>query len=382
MSQSIAIRTNARRLLLVAALSGAATVLSACSEEPAKTEAEVPRVKVVAVEPKHEVTNLVYSGSVKARVEMNMGFRLSGKITERLVNVGDRVKQGDLLMRLDGIDIKLAVERAEASLAAAKQQFETADAAYRRADQLYRDHTIAIALLEQRKLALDQADAARISAQSAVNEAKNQLSYTELKADRDGVVTGVYGEAGQVIGAGSVAVTVAQDKEKEVQIAVPEMDVGAFSIGQTVSARFWADKSIALTGKVREIAASADPLSRTFAIRISLDNDPRVLLGMTATIEAERKSAETGVTIPLTALSTQNGETVVWLVDPQTETVSARPVKAEAYSGDGVRIGDGLQMGDVVVIAGTQFMTDKRHVLLPEGMKENLAATGTVKPAS
>lgn len=382
MLQTFAIRKSARRLFLAVPLLGATALLSACSEEPAKIEAEVPRVKVVAVEPKHEVTSLVYSGSVKARVEMNMGFRLSGKITERLVNVGDRVKKGDLLMRLDGIDIKLAVERAEASLAAAKQQYDTAEAAYRRADQLYRDRTIAIALLEQRKLALDQADAARISAQSAVNEARNQLSYTELKADHDGVITGVYGEAGQVIGAGSVAVTVAQDKEKEVQIAVPEMDVGAFLIGQTVSARFWADKSIALSGKVREIAASADPLSRTFAIRISLDSDPRVLLGMTATIEAERKSAETGVTVPLSALSTVNGETVVWLVDPQSETVSARPVKTEAYAGDGVRIGNGLKLGDVVVIAGTQFMTDKRRVLLPEGMKENFAATGTVKPAS
>lgn len=368
--------------LIATAFVSLAALLSACSQEPEKITEEIRPVKVLSVEPKSEVTVLTYSGSVKARTEMNMGFRVGGKITERLVNIGDRVKKGDLLLRMDNTDLQLAVERAKASLDAASQQFETAESAYRRADQLYQQRTIAMSILEERKLALDQASAQKTSAQSALNEGRNQLSYAELKADRDGVVTAVQADAGQVIGAGNIALVIADDHDKEVQIAVPEMDISAFTVGQPVRARFWADKDLTMTGKVREIAASADPLSRTFAIRISLDNDPRVLLGMTATIEADRKGEVPSVTVPLSALSQQNGQTVVWLVDPATETVTAREVTATDFAGDGVQVHKGLARGDLVVAAGTQFMTDKRKVRLPDGLKETLAASATVKPAT
>lgn len=368
--------------LIATAFVSLAALLSACSQEPEKITEEIRPVKVLSVEPKSEVTVLTYSGSVKARTEMNMGFRVGGKITERLVNIGDRVKKGDLLLRMDNTDLQLAVERAKASLDAASQQFETAESAYRRADQLYQQRTIAMSILEERKLALDQASAQKTSAQSALNEGRNQLSYAELKADRDGVVTAVQADAGQVIGAGNIALVIADDHDKEVQIAVPEMDISAFTVGQPVRARFWADKDLTMTGKVREIAASADPLSRTFAIRISLDNDPRVLLGMTATIEADRKGEAPSVTVPLSALSQQNGQTVVWLVDPATETVTAREVTATDFAGDGVQVHKGLARGDLVVAAGTQFMTDKRKVRLPDGLKETLAASATVKPAT
>lgn len=375
--------TRTLRVTLIAAtVAGLASLLSACSQEPDKIIEEIRPVKVLSVEPKSEITVLAYSGSVKARREMNMGFRVAGKITERLVNIGDRVKKGDLLMRLDSTDLQLALARARATLDAASQQFETAQSAHRRAEQLYEQRTIAVSILEERKLALDQASAQKTSAQSALDENRNQLSYAELRADRDGVVTAVQADTGQVIGAGNVALVIANDGEKEVEIAVPEMDVSAFTPGQPVRARFWADTALTMTGKVREIAASADPVSRTFAIRVSLDNDPRVLLGMTATIEADRKGAAPSVTVPLSALSKQNGQTVVWLVDPETETVTAREVTASAFAGDGVEVRKGLSKGDLVVAAGTQFMTDKRKVRLPDGLKETLAANGTGKPAT
>lgn len=371
-----------RTLFSATALGGLALLLAACSEEPVKVVEEIRPVKILTVEPSEQVTELVYSGSVKARTEMNMGFRLNGKINERLVDVGDRVHKGALLMRLDSVDLQLAVDRAKANLVAANQQFETANAAFKRADQLFNQKTIAMAVLEQRKLSLDQATSARASAISALNEYENQLSYADLKADRDGVVTAVNADAGQVIGAGNVAVVIAADAEKEVQIAVPETDVTAFSVGQPVRAEFWADNAINLEGRVREIAASADPLSRTYAIRISLESDPRVLLGMTATIKAERKNSTPGVTVPLSALSKQQGQTIVWLVDAASETVSARPVTTSAFVKDGVQIEKGLGKGDLVVAAGTQFMTDKRKVRLPDGLKETLAANATMKPAS
>ena len=371
-----------RNALIASGLSIAAIALSACSEEPKPVEAEVRPVKIMKVEPHQTVATLVYSGSVKARTEMNLGFRLNGKIVERRVDVGDRVRKGDVLMRLDPTDVALAVDRARASLDSSRQQFTTAEAAYKRADQLFRQKTVPMAVLEQRKLAYDQALAQRTAAEAQLDEATNQLSYTDLKADRDGVVTAVQADAGQVVGAGNVAVVLADDREKEAVIAVPEMDISAFSIGQPVRAGFWADPSLTLRGKVREIAASADPLSRTFAVRVALEDNPKVLLGMTATVTAERTTAASTVDVPLAALSTQQGQPVVWVVDAATSSVEARPVKTGPFTADGVRIENGLSRGDLVVAAGTQFMTDKLKVRLPEGFKEAVAGTPSLRPAS
>ena len=371
-----------RTLCATAGAIGLAGLLSACSPEKPETVEEIRPVKVVRLAPTSETVTLAYSGSVKPRTEMNMGFRINGKIVERNVDIGARVHKGDVLMRLDGVDLQLAVSRARASLDAARQQFDTANAAYRRADQLYARHTIPMAVLEQRKLAYDQALAGQTSAKSSLDEVRNQLFYADLKADRDGVVTTINADRGQVIGAGNVAIVIAADDEKEVQIAVPETEITQFSTGQKVRVRFWADAALDLDGKVREIAASADPLSRTFAIRISLNPDPRVLLGMTATIEAARNGATPDMVVPLSALSRQDGRTVAWVVDPETEKVTAHPVTTGNFAADGVKIASGLAEGDLVVIAGTQFMTDQRKVRLPDGLKDTLAAAGTQKPSS
>ncbi len=370
-----------RTAFLLTGLGLSAAALTACSEEKVETAKEVRPVKVIKVEPSTVSSMLVYSGSVKARTEMNLGFRVNGKIVERMVDVGDRVKKGDVLMKLDRSDIALSESRATANLTAAKQQFDTAEAAWRRADQLFNQRTIPLALLEQRKLTLDQARSALTSAQSAVNEVRNQLAYTDLVADRDGVVTAVQADAGQVIGAGNVAVVVAADDEKEIQISVPETDIMSFKTGQEVKASFWADPSLKLAGKVREIAASADPLSRTFAVRVAVENNPDIRLGMTATIEAARSNDHSVVNLPLSALSKTDGRTVVWVVDAASATVSPRDVTPGPFTADGVSIDKGLQRGDIVVAAGTQFMTDKLKVKLPDGFSEALAASQTAKPA-
>lgn len=380
MMQPTAFGRTLKTALLLASLALSGAALTGCSEEKAEIVKEVRPVKVIRVEPTDVASTLVYSGSVRARTEMNLGFRINGKIVERRVDIGDRVKKGDILMRLDRADIALSENRAKANLEAARQQFDTADAAWKRADQLFRQRTIPLAILEQRKLSLDQARSALTSAESAVNEVTNQLAYTDLVADRDGVVTLVQADAGQVIGAGNVAVVVAADDEKEVQISVPETDIAAFSAGQEVDAGFWADPSLKMKGTVREIAASADPLSRTFAVRVSLKDNPAVRLGMTATIEAARKSAEPVVNLPLSALSQTEGRTVVWVVDAASETVSPRDVKTGAFTPEGVAIDKGLKRGDLVVAAGTQFMTDQLKVRLPEGFGAAVAVSQAAKP--
>ncbi|MDK1493607.1 efflux RND transporter periplasmic adaptor subunit [Sinorhizobium sp. 7-81] len=353
-----------------------AAALSACSEEKVETKEVIRPVKVFEVAGGGNVRELDYSGSVKARTEMNLGFRVNGKITERLVNIGDRVKPGDLLARVDPTDYQLAVKSAEANLAAAEKQVETTALTKMRAEQLFTKEFSSKAQLDQAALLYDQAVSTRDAAASSLDQAKNQVTYTDLKSDQNGIVTAINADIGQVVGAGTPVVTVAVDGEKEVQIAVPEMDISEFKPGKTVKAHFWSDDALVLDGTVREVSGSADQQSRTFSVRISLPTDPRVLLGMTATIEAAAANAQLSVSIPLSALAEKDGRKIVWVVDRDSSTVHARDVKLGEFTGDGVRVAEGLGQGDLVVAAGTQFMTEDLKVKLP-AVEQQAALTET-----
>ncbi len=357
--------------------------LAACSEEK-KVEAPDPvrPVKVTEIAEADFARNFVYSGSVRARTEMNLGFRVAGKITERLVDIGDRVEPGTPLARLDAVDYQLAVRRAEADLSAARKQAEITELGFKRATSLNAKNIAPTSELEQATLARDQALAQQQSAVSALEEARNQVAYTELKAGHSGIVTTVSADVGQVVSAGTPVVAVAVDGEKEVQVAVPEMDISHFKPGKTVKASFWSARDLTLDGKVREVAGSADASSRTFAVRVSLPADDRVLLGMTATIEAVEDNAAPTFGVPLAALSKREGKPVVWIVDRNSATVSARPVTVAGFSDDGVRIADGLAKGDLVVSAGTQFMKDDMKVRLPEAVVSRFGSVSSQSTAS
>ncbi|WP_258603867.1 efflux RND transporter periplasmic adaptor subunit [Mesorhizobium sp. AR10] len=346
-------------VLVVAALG-----LAGCSQEKAEVKDIIRPVKVVEIGQAQASRELDYSGSVRARTEMNLGFRVAGKVTERLVDIGQHVTSGDVLARIDPSDYDLSVKSAEASLDAAERQVETVDLAKKRAEQLYAKNFAPRSQLEQATLTYNQAVATRDAARSTLAQARNQVGYTDLKASQDGIVTTVSADVGQVVGAGTPVMTVAVDGEKEVLIAVPEMDIAEFKPGKDVKAGFWSDDALTLDGKVREVAGSADAQSRTFAVRVSLPNDPRVLLGMTANIKASVGSKQQLVSIPLSALAEKDGQKIVWTVDRNGETVHQRPVKVAEFTADGVSVADGLKPGDVVVAAGTQFMTENLQVKL------------------
>ncbi|MER9212241.1 efflux RND transporter periplasmic adaptor subunit [Mesorhizobium sp. M0663] len=361
LSKSITYRRPAAGLALIIV---AALGLAGCSQEKAEVKEIIRPVKVVEIAKASDTRQLSYSGSVRARTEMNLGFRINGKITERLVDIGDRVKPGDVLARIDLTDYELSVRSSQASLDAADRQVETVELTRKRAEQLYAKNFAPKSQLEQATLAYNQAVATRDSARSQLAQAQNQVRYTDLKADKNGIVTAVAADVGQVVGSGTPVVTVAIDGEKEVLIAVPETDIAEFKPGKTVKAGFWSDEALTLDGKVREVAGSADPQSRTFAVRVSLPNDPRVLLGMTASIEAAADNRQQLVSIPLAALAQKDSQSIVWTVDRNGGTVHAHPVKVAAFTPDGVSVADGLKPGDVVVAAGTQFMTENLKVKL------------------
>ncbi|MFD1987459.1 efflux RND transporter periplasmic adaptor subunit [Mesorhizobium newzealandense] len=352
------------RKLPVAGLIVAALGLAGCSQEKAEVKDIIRPVKVVEIAQTHDTRTLSYSGSVRARTESALAFRVNGKITERLVDIGQHVASGDVLARIDPIDYDLSVKSAQAALDAAERQVETVELARKRAEQLFAKNFAPKSQLEQATLTYDQAVATRDSARSTLDQAKNQVGYTDLKADRDGIVTAVNADVGQVVGSGTPVVTVAVDGEKEVLIAVPEMEIAEFKPGKVVKAGFWSDDRLALEGKVREVAGSADPQSRTFAVRVSLPGDSRVLLGMTANIEASAANERRLVSVPLSALAEQGSQSIVWTVDRGADTVHARTVKVAEFAADGVRVAEGLKPGDVVVAAGTQFMTENLKVKL------------------
>jgi multidrug efflux system membrane fusion protein len=354
------------RLSATAALLAATLVLASCSEEKAETAPEIRPVKVVEIAKATNVRALEFSGSVKSRTEMNLGFRIAGKVTERLVDIGDRVRPGDVLSRVDPTDYKLAVDSAEANLAAADKAVETAKLAINRANTLFKKDAVPKAQVEQAQLAYDQAASTRIAVAAALEQAKNQLGYAELKSDRDGIVTAINADRGQVVAAGTPVLTVVAEDEKEVQIAVPENEIADFRPGKAVKARFWSDDRLVLPGEVREVSGSADPQSRTFSVRVSLPNDPRVLIGMTATVQAETAVGADKITVPLSALSEKDGGKIVWIVDAAAATVHARQVQIADFTADGVGVTGGLEPGDLVVSAGTQFMTENLKVKLPE----------------
>ncbi|RUW04399.1 efflux RND transporter periplasmic adaptor subunit [Mesorhizobium sp. M1A.F.Ca.IN.020.03.1.1] len=365
----------------------AALGLTGCSQEKKAEAQEVIRpVKVVEIGEAETTRQLDYSGSVRARTEMNLGFRIAGKVTERLVDIGQHVNEGDVLARVDPSDYELSVKSAEASLDAAERQVETVDLARKRAEQLYAKNFAPKSQLDQAVLSYDQAVATRDAARSTLAQAQNQVHYTDLKASKAGIVTAISADIGQVVGAGTPVMTVAVDGEKEVLIAVPEMDIAGFRPGKEVKASFWSDEALTLDGKVREVAGSADPQSRTFAVRVSLPNDPRVLLGMTANVAAIVGSKAPLVSIPLTAMAEKDGKHIVWTVDRAFDTVHPRPIKVANFTADGVAVAEGLKQGDVVVAAGTQFMTDNLKVK-PSGddaqqsasAEDDVAATSSLR---
>jgi RND family efflux transporter MFP subunit len=357
-------------VVLVAGLS-----LAGCQDKQVAGPDAVRPVKVMKAEVKPSSREVTYAGTVKARREASLGFRVAGKIVERCVNVGQHVEPGTLLARLDRTDLRLAMKSASASLAGATSQLAVAQSAYDRAAALFAKGFSTQASLDDRKLALDQARSSLDQARSSRDQAANQEAYAELKSDVAGTVTSVLAEAGQVVSSGTPVVVVARDGEKEVAVAIPESEIRFFKVGDRLAVRFWADPDRDQPGVAREIAGSADATSRTFAARVSLPDDPSIRLGETATVIADLPVVTNGIAVPLSALTERDGHPNLWIVDPTTKTVAPRAVTTASFADDGVRIASGLAQGDLVVTAGAQFMTPGKVVALASADGADASAT-------
>jgi membrane fusion protein, multidrug efflux system len=347
-------------LVLLAAVAG-------CKGEAAVEEQAVVRpVKVATVGAAPDGRTLTYSGVVRARIESNLGFRVGGKIVERAVNVGDRVKVGQVIARLDDTDLKLAENSARAAVAAARTRRDVTRDNLERAKPLLAQQFISQANYDVRRNDLDSAVSALDSAEAQLRQAANATGYATLTADKAGIVTAVMGEPGQVVSAGQAVIVLAEAGETEIAIGVPEQDAGRIAVGQRAGITLWAGAGASTEGRIREIAGQADAASRTYAVRVSAHNPPQSMrLGMTATVAIRFDGQGAALLVPLTAVTESDGAPVVFVVDRERSTVRRTPVTVAGTADEGVRVAGGLKAGDMVVTAGVQFLRDGMRVRLP-----------------
>ena len=261
----------------------AATLLLAACAKPAPVEEPVRAVKVVTVGVQSMQSKVEFAGEVRARVESRLGFRVGGKLTQRPVELGQRVKAGQVLAQLDPQDYKLAAAVGRAQLTAAATNRDLAAADFKRYKELKDQNFISGAELERRETTLKAAQAQFEQAQAQWSGQGNQVGYATLVADVAGVVTAVDAEPGQVVAAGTPVVSIAQDGPRDVVFSVPEDKVAMIKPGSGVTVRAWAS-SATLQGVVREVSASADPVTRTFGVKVALDAKDAPALGSTVAV--------------------------------------------------------------------------------------------------
>ena len=325
----------------------------------------VPIVRTITVEQNAVAAAKLYPGEVRGRYESQLAFQVAGKINARMVNVGDSVRAGQVLLALDPKDVAQSVEATTAQLASARASYQLARDNAARYSSLYAQGAVSEAVRDQYQTQLEAASAALRQAQAQANVSSNQLGYTQLVSDTDGVVTALNGEVGQVVGAGTPIATVVRSGEREVQISVPE---GVnLRVGQKAHISFWALPGVEASGFVREIASMADPVTRTYKVCVAVPDLPSAAkLGMTAKVElATSADAPAAFTIPAQALYQVNGKTQVWVVrDKRAQLVD---VKISGYSGNAVLIEQGLSRGDKIITAGLAKLTPNQEVRLEEG---------------
>lgn len=363
----------AHRLRWAVPLLGLA-LLAACSR-PQPAEEPVRAVKVITVGASSMQSGSEFAGEVRPRVESRLGFRVAGKITRRQAEVGQRVKAGTVLAQLDPQDYRLAADAARAQLAAAVTNRDLAAADFKRFASLRDQNFISSAELDRRESTLKAAQAQVAQAQAQLASQGNQQRYTSLVADVSGVITAVEAEPGQVVAAGAPVVRIAQDGARDVVFSVPEDKITAVRPGTGVTVRLWAGQG-EVTGRVREVAASADPATRTYPVKVSLDAAAQPPLGATVTVlpQALRQDAVQAIKVPTSALRHEGQGSAVWVLDTQTMTVKSQPVQVATADGNEAVIAAGLQPGVQVVAAGV-------HVLAP-GQKVTVWRDPAAVPAA
>lgn len=348
---------------MVAALAPVAVLLTACGQDEPSAQ-RPPLVRTVTVGPASTATQR-FTGVIRARTESGLGFRVGGKIAERLVDPGQRVSAGQPLMRLERTDFTLALGSAQAMVDAARAQAVKAANDEKRSRKLATAGWVSAAGYEQVKAVADAAAAQLASAEAQADQIANQVAYAELKADAAGVVMDVSGEPGQVVAAGQPVVKLAREGAREAEIFLPEGSQRRAD-GDAV-ARLYTDREKTFPAALREVSAIADPATRTYRARYVLAGlGESAPLGATVTVELSPslRGSDASREVPLGAVFDSGTGTAVWKVDPETGTVSAQAVTLTRLGAERAEILSDLTEGDRIVALGAHLLKDGQRVRL------------------
>lgn len=355
----------------VAAVLALAAGLSACNDSSTKTEKPVaPRAvqtQVVKFEPRVAARSFV--ATVRPRVESDLGFRVGGKVAERLVQTGESVKAGAVLARLDTVDLALQREQAEAELAAARASHQQAESENARILQLRQQGWSTVAAAERQRALVEEARGRLARAERTVSLAGNALDYANLKADGDGIVTATLVEPGQVVAAGVPAIRLARTDTREAVAAIPEALVDRVR-GATAEVSLWSEPGKTFPARLRELAPSADAATRTYQARFTIVDAPATLeFGLTATVTLIDSAEEKVARLPLAALYNQGNGPQLYVVDAATGTLTLKPVVVAGYETRDVLIRSGVSDGEQVVTLGVHTI-DVTQKVRPLPVKE------------
>jgi membrane fusion protein, multidrug efflux system len=318
-----------------------------------------------------------FAGEIRARQESVLSFRVGGSLVRRDVDVGARVKRGQLLAELDPGDLQLQAQAAQAQLSAAQGELARAAADRARYVKLAQQQLVSGSTLDAQNAAYAAAAGQVRAIRAQLDVARNEASYTQLRAPRDGVIATREAEAGQVVAAGQPVFTLAGDTGREVAIALPESGIHQFSVGQPVLIELWNAPGVRIPGTIREIAPAADPQARTYAARVTLAGEAArtVDLGQSARVYVQAGDRHAAA-IPLSAVQRgPDGRSAVWAVDPATRRLHLRPVRLGRRGSDDVPVLAGVSSHDWIVVAGGHLLHENQLVAPVDRTNRPVATT-------
>jgi RND family efflux transporter MFP subunit len=340
-----------------------AASITGCKKETARTPSPRP-VRTVTIDTRADGETLSFTGQIRAKDQVNLAFRIDGRMIEREPAVGDVIAAGQVVATLDSQHEQNSLRAAQANLAAAQATLTQARLSFGRQHELVKNGWTPRAKFEEAEEALHTSEAQVESAKAQLRIAQDQLGYTVLRADNAGVVTSTGADAGEVVRAGQMIVQLAGTTKLDAVFDVPEQVVRSGPRDPVVELALSDDPQVHATGYVRVIAPQADSATRTFQVKVGINNPPEGMkLGATVTGRIKLHAPE-GVTLPASALTQGDSHPAVWVVDRQTETVLLRPVDVMRYDPASIVISHGLEKGDVVVTAGGQMLRPGQKVRL------------------
>ncbi|WP_248312043.1 efflux RND transporter periplasmic adaptor subunit [Bosea sp. BK604] len=356
--------TKLGRYRIAAALAAIAVSVAACNREEAQAPPPIRIVRTITVEPPRQGADVSFTGHIEAQDQAALSFRIGGRLAERMVGVGANVREGDIVARLDPENELNELRSARAALVTAQGALRKAENQLQRQSHLLERNVTTRADFEAAEQGRTAAQAQVDAAQARVRSAEDVVGFTTLKADAPGLVTGIGAEPGEVVAAGRMIVQLARREGRDAVFEVPADAVRTLPPDARVYVALSGDPNVTVSGRVREVAPQADPVTRTFRVRVGLSEPPPSFRLGTAVSGTIRGGETSGIAIPATALTRRGQDTGVWIVDPKTLTVSMRKLDVLSSDPAGALIQKGLALGDIVVTAGASLLREGQHVRL------------------